>query len=145
MATTLVRRPDMLHRLTDWLDLPDISWTTDRPRFAEMIKIEENVKDDKLEIRAEMPGIDPDKDVDISIADGVLTISAERREEEKGEREGAKFSEFRYGSFMRSLRVPKATSVKDVKATYKDGILTIVVPTPAEKKVEATKVPVSRK
>jgi HSP20 family protein len=135
----------MLHRLTDWLDLPDISWATDRPRFAEMIKIEENVKDDKLEIRAEMPGIDPDKDVDISIADGVLTINAERREEEKGEREGTKFSEFRYGSFMRSLTVPKSTSVKDVKATYKDGILTIVVPTPPQKKSEATKVPVSRK
>jgi HSP20 family protein len=135
----------MLHRLTDWLDLPDISWATDRPRFAEMIKIEENVKDDKLEIRAEMPGIDPDKDVDISIADGVLTINAERREEEKSERDGTKFSEFRYGSFMRSLTVPKSTSVKDVQATYKDGILTIVVPTPQEKKAEATKVPVSRK
>jgi HSP20 family protein len=91
------------------------------------------------------PQLRPHKDVDITIADGVLTINAERREDQKGERDGAKFSEFRYGSFMRSLNVPKTTSVKDVKATYIDGILTIVVPTPTEKQVEATKVPISRK
>ena len=143
--TMTLSRPDMFQRLTDWLDLPDVVRFGDRPRFAELIKIEEKAAEGKLEIRAEMPGIDPDKDVDVSINDGVLTITAERRQEEKGEREGATFSEFRYGSFMRSLNVPKDTSVKDVKASYKDGILTIVVPTPAEKQTEAIKVPISRK
>jgi HSP20 family protein len=143
MATSLVRRPDLFGRLADWLELPEFGRFADGPRFAELIKIEQKVADGKLEIRAEMPGIDPDKDVDISIEDDVLTIKAERREEKKGEREGASFSEFRYGSFMRSLRVPKSTSVKDVTATYKDGILTIVVPAPVDTKPEAFKVPVS--
>ncbi|HEX2783770.1 MAG TPA: Hsp20/alpha crystallin family protein [Ilumatobacteraceae bacterium] len=145
MPTTVVRGPDLLGRLADWLDLPDIARFDDGPRFAELIKVEQTVEDGKVEIRAEMPGIDPDKDVDVSIADDMLTIRAERHEEEKGEREGTRFSEFRYGSFMRSLAVPKGTSVKDVKASYKDGILTISVPTPPQKKVEATKVPISHK
>lgn len=145
MTTSLVRRPDLFGRLADWFELPEFARFTDGPRFAEMIKIEQKAVDGKLEIRAEMPGIDPEKDVDVSIVDDVLTIKAERREEEKGEREGASFSEFRYGSFMRSLRVPKGTSVKDVKASYKDGILTIVVPAPVETKPETIKVPISRK
>lgn len=145
MATTLVRRPDLFGRLADWLDMPEFGRFGDGPQVADLIKIEQKAVDGKLEIRAEMPGIDPDKDVDISIDDDILTIKAERREEEKGEREGTRFSEFRYGSFMRSLRVPKGTSPKDVKAAYKDGILTITVPAPVETKPESFKVPISRK
>ncbi len=145
MTTTLVRRPDLFGRLADWLELPEFARFGDRPPFAELIKIEQKTVDGKLEIRAEMPGIDPDKDVDVTIDDDVLTIKAERREEHKGEHEGETFSEFHYGSFMRSLRVPKGTSVKDVKASYKDGILTVVVPTPVETKPESVKIAVSHK
>ncbi|MBI4883283.1 MAG: Hsp20/alpha crystallin family protein [Actinobacteria bacterium] len=146
MTTTLVRRPDLYHRLSEWLDVPDLPrWGDTRPGFAELIKIEQRMADGKLEIRAEVPGLDPDKDVDVSILNGILTITAERHEEEKGEHGGATFSEFRYGSFSRSVRVPEGTSVKDVKASYKDGILSVVVPMPAEKKPETVKVPISRK
>jgi HSP20 family protein len=144
MTASLVRRPDLFGRLVDWLELPEFGRFGDGPRLAELIKIEQKVAEDgTLEIRAEMPGIDPDKDVDVSIADGILTIKAERREEDKGERDGTSFSEFRYGSFVRSLRVPEGISVEDVKASYKDGILTVVVPAPVESKPEAVKVPVS--
>ncbi len=143
MSTTIVRRPDLFGRLAEWLELPEIARFNEGPRFAELIKVEQKVEDGKMEIRAEMPGIDPDKDVDVSIVDDMLTIRAERHEEEKGEREGARFSEFRYGSFMRALAVPKGTSVKDVKASYKDGILTVTVPTPPQEKAEPTKIPVS--
>lgn len=146
MTTTLVRRPDLFHRFTDWLDVPEVlRWGDIRPGMGELIKIEQRMADGKLEIRAEMPGIDPDKDVEVSIAGAVLTITAERHEEDKGEREGASFSEFRYGSFTRTVRVPEGTSVKDVTASYTDGILTVVVPMPEEKKPETVKVPISRK
>jgi HSP20 family protein len=145
MATTLVRRPDLFGRLADWLDFPELGRFTDGPRFADLIKIEQHVdKAGNLEIRAEMPGIDPDKDVDISIADSLLTIKAERREEHKEEHDDSSFSEFRYGSFMRAIRVPAGTSEKDVKATYKDGILTISVPMPKDAKPTPVKVPISR-
>jgi HSP20 family molecular chaperone IbpA len=145
MATSLVRRPDLFGRLADWLDLPEFGRFGQDPQFADLIKIEQKAVDGKLEIRAEMPGIDPDKDVDISIDDDILTIKAERREEQQGEREGTTFSEFRYGSFMRSLRVPKGTSAEDVEASYKDGILTITVPAPVATKPTSFKVPISRK
>jgi HSP20 family protein len=144
MATSLVRRPDLFGRLADWFDLPEFGRFGEGSEFADPIKIEQKAVNGKLEIRAEMPGIDPDNDVDISIDDGILTIKAERRQEQKTEREGASFSEFRYGPFMRSLRVPKGTTPKDVKASYKDGILTITVPAPKETKPESFKVPISR-
>ncbi len=146
MTTTLVRRPDLFHRLGEWLDVPEvIRWVDTRPGLAELIKIEQRMADGKLEIRAEVPGLDPDKDVEVSIRNGILTITAERHEEEKSENGAATFSEFRYGSFSRTVRVPEGTSVKDVKASYKDGILTVVVPMPEEQKPETVKVPISHK
>jgi HSP20 family protein len=110
----------------------------------EMIRVEETVNDDHLTIKAEMPGIDPAKDVEIEFADGLLTISAERREEEKTEDNGRTVSEFRYGSFRRTLRVPKDAKPEDVTAEYKDGILTILVPLPKATTPEVTKVAVTR-
>ena len=149
MGTTLERRP-MKSRFTEWLDMPDFFGMPDlvhffdRDRLAEMMRVEETYHDDHLEIRAEMPGIDPDKDVEITMADGLLTIKAERREETKEEHEGRTRSEFRYGSFHRSLPVPKDAAMTDVVATYKDGILLIKVPLPKATEPTVTKVPVSR-
>jgi HSP20 family protein len=98
----------------------------------------------KVVIKAELPGIDPDKDVEITLRNGVLAISTTRSAEETGDKDGTKFSEFRYGSFHRTLAVPRETNASDVSAEYKDEILTIIVPIPAQKAVEATKVPVIR-
>jgi HSP20 family protein len=132
--------------MSGWLDVPEvIRWGENRLGLDDLIKIEQRIVDGKLEIRAEMPGLDPDKDVEVSILNGVLSITAERHEEEKGERDGAAFSEFRYGSFNRTVRVPDGTSVKDVTASYKDGILTVAVPRPEVKTPEVVKVPISRK
>ena len=60
---------------------------------AHMMRVEENLQVGEYVLRAELPGIDPDKDVEISIANGVLTVTAERREEHKEQQR----SEFRYG------------------------------------------------
>src|SRR5579884_2712362 len=64
---------------------------------ASMIRVEEFTEDGKLVVRAELPGVDPDEDVDVSVHDGMLDIRAERREEEKDAKKG--HSEFRYGRF----------------------------------------------
>ena len=149
MSTTLERRPDLLPRFSDWFDdkwfdLPDWFRVFDRTKMAEMIRVEETYNKDHLMIRAEMPGIDPDKDVEITISDGLLTIVAERREEEKTEKDDRTTSEFRYGSFRRTLRVPKDAKTTDVKANYKDGILTISVPLPKATPPAVAKVSVSR-
>jgi HSP20 family protein len=72
-----------------------------------------------------------------------LRVHAERREETKSEDKGSYRSEFRYGSFTRVVPLPAGATEKDVKATYKDGILEIRVP--VDRAVaEATKIPVQR-
>ena len=72
-------------------------------RGSQALRIEDRLEADRYVLRAELPGIDPDKDVEIKVADGVLSISAERRAElsEKGR------SEFHYGSFMRRVTLPQ--------------------------------------
>jgi HSP20 family protein len=77
-----------------------------------------------------MPGVDPNKDVKIFVEDEVLTLSAERRREETKETDGRFRSEFHYGSFTRSMHLPKGTTAKNVKASYHDGILEVRVPAP---------------
>ena len=90
------------------------------------IKIEEFIKDKKFVVRAEMPGIDPDKDIEVSIADGYLMIKGERRQEFKDEHH----SEFSYGSFSRSVALPNGYDEKKVHAEYKDGVLQVAVDLP---------------
>ncbi len=93
------------------------------------------MKDDSYEVRAELPGIDPSKDVDVTVRDGVLTIKAERTEK----KESTGRSEFSYGSFVRSVSLPPGADEDAIKATYDNGILTVSVPVsesqPAEKHV----------
>ena len=79
-------------------------------------------------VHAELPGIDPAKDADITVRDGQLTIKAERSE--KKESEGR--SEFSYGSFVRSVTLPPGADEDDIKATYDKGILTVSVAVPKQ-------------
>lgn len=134
-----VDRPDPfdLRRLFDWPDL----WP-DAFDDSEM-RVEEFREGNELVVRAEMAGIDPEKDVEISIADDRLHIRAERREETKSEDAKGYRSEFRYGSFSRSLPLPAGATEEDVKASYTDGILEIRIPIDGER-AEAKKIPVRR-
>jgi HSP20 family protein len=127
-----VRRFEWPLRRWDWFDGPDLfRWIEGvRPFFGaeDRLRVEEELTDETLVIRAEMPGIDPDKDVEITVGDGVLHLRAERKTEAKEELQGRVRSEFHYGSFERMIRVPKDVVLDDVDATYKDGILEITVP-----------------
>lgn len=92
------------------------------------IRVEEFTEAGELVIRAEVPGVDPDKDVTITVDRGRLIMAVERREV-KELRDTAKFrSEFRYGSFSRTITLPPGTDEQDIKATYADGILTVRLP-----------------
>jgi len=104
--------------------------------------VNEFYRDGSLVIRAEIPGIDPDRDVEVTVTDGRLHIKAERHQEEKVEEEHYVRKEMHYGSFERTLPLPQGVTENDVKAIYTDGILEIVIP-----KVEmepAKKIPVSK-
>lgn len=109
---------------------------------GDLIRVEEFRDDGTLVVRAELPGIDPDKDVEVTVAGGMLHIQAERREEEKREEQGYLRQELRYGALSRSLPLPEGVTESDIKATYKAGILEIRIPEP---KVEtAAKIPIAR-
>ncbi len=108
-----------------------------RPIFdTKLMRLEDEMVDGRYEVRAEIPGIDPAKDVDITVRNGQLTIKAERSE--KKEFDGR--SEFSYGSFVRTLSLPAGADEDDIKATYDKGILTVSVrvsePTAPEKHVQ---------
>ncbi|HYB38233.1 MAG TPA: Hsp20/alpha crystallin family protein [Mycobacterium sp.] len=92
-------------------------------RQNHFIRIEDQMEDGRYVVHAEIPGIDPAKDVDITMCDGRLTIKAERtvKSESKGR------SEFCYGSFVRSVTLPPGINEDDVTATYDKGILTVSV------------------
>jgi len=91
-----------------------------------LIRLEDEVKDGQYVVRAELPGIDPANDIDVTVNDGRLTIKAERTEE----KESKGRSEFAYGSFMRSVALPAGADEDDITASYDKGILTVSVALP---------------
>jgi HSP20 family protein len=107
------------------------------------MKVEEFEDDGHLVVRAEMPGIDPDEDVEITVSDNMLHLRAERRVESKTEDKKGFRSEFRYGSFSRSVRLPAGSTEDDVTASYSDGILEVRVPIDTAE-AKAKKIPVNR-
>jgi HSP20 family protein len=115
MAKTLTRwRPSMLTPF-DFGDLFQL--------FAPEIRVEEFVEGDHYTMRAELPGIDPEKDVNVTLADGMLKMEVERAEE-KHEKV---HSEFHYGRFVRTVALPLGALEDSASATYANGILEITV------------------
>lgn len=129
-------KPLLPWRLFDWMGVPE--WFETTP-----LKVEEFRDGDELVVRAEMPGIDPDKDVAIDVTDHMLRIKAERHQETKTEDKDGYRTEFQYGSFTRVLPMASGASGDDVKATYHDGILEIRVPVD-QQKADARKIEVTR-
>lgn len=78
-------------------------------------------------IAAELPGLS-DQDVDVSVADGILSITGEKREEKSGKEHGAMISERRYGRFERQVALPSDVNPDNIKAQFSRGILTLSLP-----------------
>lgn len=127
--------------LFDWLENEFPAMPVLRP-FAglQMMRVEIFEEAGQYVLRAELPGIDPDKDVDIAIEQGVLTVKAERREE----RTESHRSEFRYGTLTRSLTLPAGADEDDVQATYRDGILEVRVAIKEQKKPTAKHIRIAK-
>lgn len=101
-------------------------------------------KPDALIVTAELPGINA-KEVDVSVDDGVLTISGEKEEEKK---EGAADSQYylferSYGSFRRSFTLPNAVDVDKISAEFDNGLLKVTLPKTENVKAKGKKISVS--
>ena len=141
MRRERAERPDWFHfEVPDtFRRMLDLDWE------SRWLRVEEFVDDGTLVVRAELPGIDPDKDVELSVANGVLQIRAQREERSEKQDKDVYRSEFRYGSFARTVSLPEGVHEDDITASYKDGILEVRVPMPAEEaKPPVTKVPIAR-
>jgi predicted unusual protein kinase regulating ubiquinone biosynthesis (AarF/ABC1/UbiB family)/HSP20 family molecular chaperone IbpA len=112
----------MFPDLADWLESP---WSGPPPFLTgQVFRLEETVRDDRYVIRAELPGLDPDKDIEVTVDGQILTIRAERRQQDKGPYR----SEFRYGSLTRAVTLPGTVDATDVTARYDNGVLEVSVP-----------------
>ena len=90
-------------------------------------------EDEHLVVRADLPGL-TEEDVNIEVKDGVLTVSGERRAEEKTEEKGYHRVERAYGSFSRSLSLPEGIEPEQVSAEVDNGVLEVRIPKPEERK-----------
>jgi HSP20 family molecular chaperone IbpA len=125
----------------DWLEGEFPSLPTMRPfSGGNLVRVEDFASEGQYVLRAELPGIDPEKDVEITVDDGVLTVKAERREEKK---EGGR-SEFRYGSFARSVTLPAGADEESIAASYRDGILEVRTPIKEATKAEPKRISITK-
>jgi HSP20 family protein len=86
--------------------------------------------DKEIEITAELPGLE-EKDVQVNLADGVLTIRGEKKAEKEEKERNYRLVERSYGSFERSITLPDGVKAEDVKASIAKGVLSVKVPKPA--------------
>jgi HSP20 family protein len=108
--------------MSDWPGSP-LSTLHHEPAAMLPIRTEEYLSDGRYTVRFELPGIDPAKDLDVSVESQVLTIHAERRAVAAGKYH----SQFRYGLFCSHVTLPAGIDDSDVTATYQEGILEVSV------------------
>jgi HSP20 family protein len=97
---------------------------------------------DNFVVKVELPGMKKE-DINLSLHDGVLTVSGERKHEREQKEAGTFRSERYFGRFQRSVTLPARVNAGDVKASYKDGVLSIDLPKAEEAKPRQIAVNVS--
>jgi HSP20 family protein len=100
-------------------------------------------EDGHLAVTAELPGIDPEKDVSITVEDDVLIIKGEKTKEKEFEEKDRFIHERHFGTFERRIPLPDGVDPDAIEASYDKGVLKIVVPLPEEKVQEPRKIDVT--
>jgi HSP20 family protein len=129
---------DLLRQMTSELDRmftepwgafrwPTVQLGTDVAAWAP--KVDVLTKDNQLVTRVDLPGMTKD-DVLVEVRDGMLTLSGERKKETKEEKDNVYREEREYGSFYRTVPLPKGVKADDIKASFANGVLEVRVPLP---------------
>jgi len=92
-------------------------------------------EDEKLVVRASLPGVDPDE-IKVTIEDGVLTIDGETKVDDEAKVGNYLIRERRAGSFHRSVRLPDSVDVDQAEANYDEGVLTVAFPKAESKRAK---------
>lgn len=97
---------------------------------------------DDVVVKASLPGVERDK-IDLTIEESVLTIRAEVSEENETQEDGYLLKERRSGSFYRAVQLPDSVDSEKAESSYKDGVLTVILPKQEEKKARKLTVEVA--
>ncbi len=116
------------NRIADW-----DTWTPEVETFQ---------RGDELVVRVDLPGLSKDQ-INVEVTDDAVVIQGERREESEDEREGFYRSERRYGSFYRTIPLPEGAIADNAKATFRDGVLEITMPTPPREAASGRRLEIS--
>jgi len=95
----------------------------------------------EIVVKAEVPGMDP-KDIDISLSNGTLTIKGEKKQEREEKEGDYHLVERSYGSFIRSIMLPTEVKQDKINASYKNGVLKVVLPKSEEARKKEVKIKV---
>lgn len=118
------KRPARVEEVSEWFPSLDVSET-----------------DSEYIVKVEVPGIDP-KDINISLMNNLLTIKGEKKQEKEEKEENYHLLERSYGSFTRSIRIPSQIQNDHINASYKNGVLKIILPKTEEAKKKEIKIKV---
>jgi len=129
------RRPFSLLRRPFW---PDIN-LSELDEISPSVDIYDDGND--IVVKADLPGMKK-KDISINLTDDILTISGEKKKEEKIERKDYHRYERTSGSFSRSFRLPEGIDTEKIRARYEDGVLEIRLPKTEEAKKHTRKITV---
>ncbi len=136
---SITRLQDRVNRLfSNFLDHD--GWEFSSEEFVPALDVTD--KPDQLEVKVEVPGVDPD-DIEISVQDDVLTITGERKSEKEEKGDHTYRREMAYGRFSRALALPTSIVADEVEATSRNGVLTIRIPKSEVRKPKT--IPVKKK
>jgi HSP20 family protein len=100
-------------------------------------------RDKEYEITVELPGMD-EQDIDVKYADGVLTIKGEKKEEKEEKKKDYYLSERHFGVFHRSFQVPDGVDADTIEASFKNGVLTVLLPKSEEVQKREKKIAIKK-
>jgi HSP20 family protein len=118
----------------------DLTWPKDM-RWAIAPAVDVVDKEKSYEITAELPGLD-EKDLEVTLAEGTLTIRGEKRESKEEKKKDYYVSERRFGSFVRSFQLPDGVDADKIEASFAKGVLTVSVPKAAQAQKNEKKIAV---
>ena len=107
-------------------------------------RIDMHEAQDRIEIEAELPGVAEDG-LDVQLGENTLVIRGEKRLERKEEKEGGyRILERSYGTFARTIPLPFPVNPEEVKAVFRDGVLRITLPKPADQQPQSRRIEISK-
>ncbi len=121
---------DEINRMFEQFGKP-FSWAADQGRYAPAMDVRET--EDAYVVEADVPGMNKD-DVHIEVADNVLTIKGERKDEKEEKDKNFHRIERSFGSFARSVALPAGIDPGKVSAKFDNGVLTVTLPKPEDRK-----------